>query len=132
MDRLAYLNPPIAQPDYQSAAGQIETPFRLFPGELQETLPPVQTPQEARTDVLDSARPNILPDTETPVKSEIQQPEQTFDTKFTVETDEGVQTYDTNDFVDDAGRTLEAYVNEDPVYRELTEELRELPPNPTL
>ena len=96
----------------------------MFPGELQETLPPVQTPQEARTDVLDSARPNILPDTETPVKSEIQQPEQTFDTKFTVETDEGVQTYDTNDFVDDAGRTLEAYVNEDPVYRELTEELR--------
>lgn len=123
-DRLANLNPPIAQPDYQSAAGQIETPFRLFPGELQETLPPVQTPQEARTDVLDSARPNILPDTETPVKSEIQQPEQTFDTKFTVETDEGVQTYDTNDFVDDAGRTLEAYINEDPVYRELTEELR--------
>jgi hypothetical protein len=45
------------------------------------------------------------------------------ETTFTVETDEGPQTYDSNDFVDDTGTPLEARINEDPVYRELSDSL---------
>jgi hypothetical protein len=111
-------NPPLLLPEGSTdsqiePSRQIEAPMRVFPGEIDPlsrmTHPAFQVQQET---AISEPSTEITTETETPQE-----------TTFTVETDEGPQTYDSNDFVDDTGTPLEARINEDPVYRELSDSL---------
>ena len=58
-DRLSMLKPPITEPDYSSAVGRVDTPFRLFP--RNRSLSIWNTPPEHRSGLIGLCRLRNLP-----------------------------------------------------------------------